>query len=494
MMRLIDDFLNKLTMYRTVLYSLCLLVVITLTFTLTGTLDFEPFDLVGSLVIIISTGFVVNQLLGRVYKVPLNNGSALITELIIFFLITPVLNPERAVSLVLITAVAIASKFVINYHGKHIFNPAALAVWIVGLVGLTSASWWIGSSALWPFVLIFGLLIARKIRRLTVVFVFAIAALIGCILAALSSNQELTEAISHLITTSPLIFLGTVMLTEPATMPSIKKHQMVFAGMVGILFATHMNILGVHIFPETALLIGNIYAFAVSPKRRWSLTYKTRTKVTEELYDYEFNPDAPLQFLPGQYMEWTIEAPLLKQDDRGNRRTYTIASAPGEKTVHIGVRMPKNMSTYKTAWANFTAGDTVYAGQVAGSFVLPHDASEKLLLIAGGVGVTPYRSMIKHLIDTNDKRDIVLLYSAKSEEEFMFRQVFDEAQSVGAQVIYVADPSPLRDAVLQKHVPDISSRKAYISGPPLMVRHTKKILRNLGVPRRSIKTDFFSGY
>lgn len=494
MLNFIDDQLNKLTMYRTVLYSLCLMVVITIVFTITGSLDFSTTDVLASLAIILASGFAVNQLLSRYLKVPINNESGLITELILFFLITPILTDKKILGLIVAAVVATASKFILNYRGKHIFNPAALGVWVVGLIGITHASWWVGSKLLWPFLLIFGILIARKIRRLTVVMLFTVAAVVSTLLLAVHNSQEIDTALRLLITSSPLIFLGTVMLTEPATMPSKKQQQFIFAAVVGLLFATHFKIFGLYIYPETALLIGNVYAFVLSPKRNWQLKLKKRTQFTSELYDYEFDTNQPLNFLPGQYMEWTLDMPLLKQDDRGNRRTFTIASSPTEQTVHLGVRMPQKRSTFKTNWFDLTEANTVFAGQVAGSFVLPGNKAEKLLFIAGGVGITPFRSMVKYLIDTRQERDIILVYAAKNEDEFMYKEIFAEASSIGLRTLYAAGSTPLSVEDMKKQIPDMRERKTYISGPPGMVRGIKTGLTKAGVNRRTIKTDFFSGY
>jgi ferredoxin-NADP reductase len=191
-------------------------------------------------------------------------------------------------------------------------------------------------------------------------------------------------------------------------------------------------------------------------------------------------------------MELTM--PVKKQDDRGNRRTFTIASSPTERAVHVGVRVPPQPSRFKQVLSEMKTGSSVQAGQVAGSFMMPSDPTEKLLFIAGGVGITPFRSMVKYLSDKQEKRDIVLVYLTKSKSEYMFRQLFDAAQEIGVKTIYVASTEPLQKSELEMHVPDLLQRKAYISGPPRMLRHIKRILTSLGVPKRSIKTDYFSGY
>src|SRR5512140_770458 len=82
-------------------------------------------------------------------------------------------------------------------------------------------------------------------------------------------------------------------------------------------------------------------------------------------------------------------------------------------------------------------GGETFAGQVAGDFVLPRDKRQKIVLIAGGVGVTPFRSMIKYLLDTQQKRPVVLFYANKSINDIIYKDVFDRAQhELGIQTIY----------------------------------------------------------
>lgn len=492
MLHKIDDLLNGITLYRLVAYGLSLLALVAIIFSFTGTLDYDPVHVVGSLLIIMTAGFVANQLLPRVWGVAANAESGLITCLILFFLVSPVLSPAKAMGLALAAVIAITSKYLIAWRGKHIFNPAAFGAFVVGALGLSSISWWVGSSSLWVFTLVLGLLVARKSRRLSMVAVFAAVSAVTTILVAAHGTVEVAESLELLLLASPLIFLGTIMMTEPSTMPPTRHQQWIFAALAGFLFASHLKLGPIYIYPEIALLIANIYAFAVSSKRRWVLKLVAKHKVSEELYDYEFMSDGPVQSQSGQYMEVTM--PVSKQDDRGNRRTFTIASSPTEETVHIGVRVPQRSSRFKQTLQHMKVGDSLLAGQVAGSFVLPRDESQKLLLIAGGVGITPYRSMVKYLSDRGQKRDIILIYLAKSQDEFMYRSVFEAAKTIGVKTLYVADPAPLTTEQIQKYVPDLLERGAYVSGPPIMVRHIKKVLRSLGVARHAIKTDFFSGY
>ena len=89
-----------------------------------------------------------------------------------FLILPPAESLKQALVLCLIALVAMLSKFVINYKGKHLFNPAALAVFVISLTNITAATWWVGSKVMFPFVLILALLMWRKVRRSEIFFAF----------------------------------------------------------------------------------------------------------------------------------------------------------------------------------------------------------------------------------------------------------------------------------------------------------------------------------
>jgi ferredoxin-NADP reductase len=150
------------------------------------------------------------------------------------------------------------------------------------------------------------------------------------------------------------------------------------------------------------------------------------------------------------------------------------------------------------------SGDTIVAGQLAGDFTLPKDPKQKLAFIAGGIGITPFRSMIKNLIDRGEKRDAILFYSNRSADEIAYRDVFDDAeQKIGMRTIYITTGAGTPNAdggnrltadTIKKEIPDYGERMFYLSGTHAMTNAFEKTLREMGVPRANIKTDFFPGF
>ena len=497
MLRKIDDFLNNMTMYRLLTYGLGLLAAVSLAFGLAGVLSIKPAGMLLSLILLIVGCYGMNKLMAIIWDIPANNESWLITALILFFILPQATTLQRGIYILLAGAIAMASKYIINWQGKHLFNPAAFAAASLGFFGfggLLGTTWWVGSSVLWPFTLVLGLLVVRKIHRFPLLLSFVLVSLITIVIVALTRDGSVVDALKTSFSSSPLIFLGTIMLTEPSTMPPIRRQQLLFGAVVGLLYAGQFHFGSFYIYPTMALLIGNMYAFTVSPKYRLRLTLKEVQKISDRVYNYVFTSDAshrPLAYQPGQYLEWTISG--VKFDSRGNRRTFTIASSPTESTIQLGVKFYQPSSNFKQALKALKPGSHIYAGQLAGNFTLPSDPTKKLVFIAGGIGITPFRSMVKYLVDNGQKRDIKLFYFVSDQTEIAYADVWQQAKANGIDVIPVIN-GKLDEAFVKTSIPDHAQRSFYLSGPQLMIEGYRATLRKIGIPIRQIEADYFSGY
>lgn len=491
-------------MYRLVLYYLVVLLSTAGVFGLLGILPYNPANLAFSTLLILATCWASNAVFARTFGAIPNVESVYITGFILALIITPV-APTSVTGigfLIFASAWAMASKYIFAIGKKHLFNPAAFGVALSALVIGQSATWWVaGNFALLPFVLVGGLLITRKIHRFDLVVAFSIASLFTIALTAGGINP--LTAILQTLQHSSFFFLALVMLTEPLTMPPNWWLRIIYGAMVGFLFAPNIHLGNFYFTPELALLIGNVFVYLVSPKGRFMLTLLEKKEVAVGTYEFIFTPDRPLTFRPGQYLEWTLGH--TPSDTRGNRRYFTIASSPTEDTVRLGVRFYEPESTFKRALKELKPGDMISASQLAGDFVLPKDQKKKLVFIAGGIGVTPFRSMVQYMVDTKDARSAVLLYSNKTANEIAYKDVFERAgQEIGLQTLYALtnEPAPILgtysgfiDAeLIAKGIPDYKERTFYISGPHGMVTAFEKTLQEMGISRFNIKTDYFPGF
>lgn len=503
-MNAIDNFLNKITMYRLVLYYLVVLLVTAAIFGFFNILPYNPANLAFSTLLILATCWLTNTVFVKGFGAMPNVESIYITGLILALIITPVASTDYVGVgfLIFASAWAMASKFIFALGKKHIFNPAAFGVAFGALVLGQSATWWVGGNLpLLPFVVLGGLLIVRKIHRFDLILSFGIVSLLTIVITANGGNY--LNAITQTLLHSAIFFLAFVMLTEPLTMSPSRLSRIVYGAIVGFLFAPNVHLGSFYFTPELALLIGNVFVYIVSPKGRFTLTLIEKKELADGTFEFVFSPDRPLIFRPGQYLEWTLAHHF--GDDRGNRRYFTIASSPTENVVRLGVKFYKPASTFKRALWAMQEHDTCSASHIAGDFVLPKDAKKKLVFIAGGIGVTPFRSMVQYLVDTKDPRSTVLLYSNKTASEIAYKDIFDSAaQTIGLKTVYALtnEPTPVPGtysgfidaALIEKEIPDYKERIFYLSGPHGMVEAFKKTLSDMGVSRFNIKSDYFPGF
>ena len=474
-------------MYRLVLYFLLVLLGFALILTLFGILPFNGIALVGTVSFIFATCWITNRIFAYIFKIPANPESVYITSFILSLIITPAADFHKLPFIFWVSVLSISSKFIFAIRSKHIFNPAAIGVLVTGLGITGSASWWIGTTWMTPLVLIGGLLIVKKIDRWDLVLSFFAVSLPIIFMSTIIGGGDITQLVRQVFLDSPILFFAFVMLTEPLTSPSRKIFKISYGALVGLLF--------VNTTPEMALVLGNIFSYIVSPKERLLLHLKEKIQLTADTYDFVFGLNQKINYAAGQYMEWTLGH--HNPDARGSRRYFTLSSSPTENNLRIGVKFYSNGSSWKKSLLAMTAGQEIVASQLTGEFTMPKDPNKKLVFIAGGIGVTPYRSMIQYLLDTNQKRDIVLLYSSKTAGDFVYKDVFEKAEvQLGIKTIYVpSDTMGYIDAKkVSAEVVDFKDRTFYISGPHLMVDAFKKSLSQMGLSRSQIKSDYFPGY
>lgn len=507
MLKYIDDLLNRITMYRLVLYYLIFLALAALGLSYFNLLSFAPADIFISSAVILIISWASNLLFARVFKIPSNSESFWITALILILIISPqkyAAGPNYFLFLGWASVLSQASKYILAIRRRHIFNPAALAVAITSFAINHSASWWVGTLYMLPFVFLGGVLVVRKIRRADMVWAFLGAALATIIFTS-ATGGNFWFIVYRSLAFSSLFFFAFIMLTEPLTTPPKKAGRIAYGLLTGFLFAPSIHFGSFYSTPELALLAGNVFSYIISPKTKYLMTLKSKIKTGADTADFIFEADRRAKFQAGQYLEWTLGHD--KADSRGNRRYFTIASSPTEPEVRVGVKFYPNSSSFKTKLISLKTGDQLLAGQLAGDFVLPRNKNQKLAFIAGGIGVTPFRSMVKYLLDKNEQRNIVLFYSNKTADEINYSDVFTQAgEKLGMKAIYtLTDDNRVnknwRGAVgkitpqmIIQQAPDYLQRIFYISGPNAMVTAFEKTLKSMGIHKNHIKTDFFPGF
>ena len=482
--RLLDHINDHVTSYRLVLYFLLTILGWAIIGSLFQQVPYTAGEIVISAAWVIAVCWLANLGLSRFLDIPANRESDLITGLILSLILTPAAHGGSYTVVALAAIAAMASKYVITLQKSHIFNPAAVGAFIAGEVFHKYPAWWVGTKFITPVLVIGGLLVLRKMNRFIMFGVFGATFLLYLIYGTNSgSNHHLLW--SEIISTQ-VLFFGLIMLTEPVTSPARFNIGVLYALVVGILYTDSRF----QFTPEEALLAGNLLTFLLARNRRYQVKFIKRIEEAENIYSYLFTKPPGFKFRAGQYLEWTVAH--SKSDRRGNRRYLTIASSPSEPGLMFTIKQPPRASAFKQMLSQLKPGDKLLASRLAGSFVLPNNPAQKVAMLAGGVGITPFRSMIKLAIDNKDKRDMILVYTASNQDEFAYRDLFEKARAAGIAVHLVEER--LDAKLITKLLPDFKDRRFYISGPYQFVGAMQNELINLGAASTQLVTDFFPGY
>ncbi|SDQ05321.1 FAD-dependent oxidoreductase [Microbacterium sp. cf332] len=501
--------LGRVSMYRFVLVALAVLAVIAFVLTLSGELAGDPLALPVSLVVLVAAIALVDaiaqRMLGRTWRIE----SAAITALILLFVLRPTLEPSGLVGLGVAGVVASASKYVLAWRGRHIFNPAAVGATVLTVVSipfpdLGASAWWVGSPALAVPVIVLGLLVLVRTEKVRVVALFLVVAIAVALVRTVVQYAQVSipvdgTVIGQVLLSSPFLFLGAFMLSEPLTLPPRRRQQYVVAAVVGALAGWPILIGEISLGQERALLVGNLLAFFFAWRAAVRLRFVERTALTPSVRELTFRAHRGFRFRPGQYLE--LEVPHRRADARGTRREFSIVSAPAElPEVRIAIR-EGSQSSYKKALALVEPGRELPVTGVWGDFVLPARTDAKVLLVAAGIGVTPFVSQLREMRLAGERRDVVMVYVASEAEELAFR---DDIVAAGIPVMVVTRDEPrelpahwtwtggarLEAATLAGLVPDLAERHAFISGPPRLIADLAPALAKA----RSLTTDAFAGY
>lgn len=494
---MLDRWLGRFTMYRLVSLTLGVIALVAVALTAAGRLGDGVFGvgaMLLSLLVFVVASLGSNALIGRWVGAHPHLESSLITALLLWFLYWPSSEPSTLAWFAGAAVLANASKYVLAVRRRHLFNPAATGVvllellrWPTHLESIPSTSWWVASDVLLPVVVVGALLVLYRTRRLAVGLVFAVIAAGLIIGAQMSFGAQLTDAITLTFNAFPVVFFAGFMLSEPLTLPPRRNQQLVVAAIAGVLFAWPLAaqwIFGraIVIGPfestyEFTLVVTGALAFVLG-QRAASLTLKERRALGADTFEYRFESASRLPFAPGQYLELHVPH---RADARGERRMFSIASVPGDD-VTVAIREPQKASSFKQALAALPAGARLGATSVHGDFVWP--TSGPVLLVAGGIGITPFMSQLR----AHQGRDVVLVYGVRDAEQAPY---LDELEQIEGLELHLLVGDALTAEAIAAVVPDLADRVALVSGPPAMVAALRRGLR--GRVRR-VHTDVFLGY
>lgn len=499
MISAVDRALGRITMYLLVTGILLVIAVVALVLSLLDVLSVDPLALLASAAVLSAVTWAANEALARLFRTRQHTSSGSITALLLLFVLQPTLDPAGLLGLAVAALVAAASKYLLAWRGRHLANPAAVGALVVGITGLAFPSWWVGTPPLLPLVAVGALLILWRTRHLGMGLLYVLVSVAVIVVQFSTDGLPFDSALSIALLSSPVVFTAGFMLSEPLTLPPRAWQRLVLAVVVALLANVHYSFGLYGNTPELALVAGGVLAFLLGQRRAVKLELVSRRQLTPTAWEFRFRPLAPVRFEAGQYLELTLPHP--HPDKGGNRRVFSITSAPGDPEVAVGVRIRDDASSFKRALLALEPGSRVRATGVWGDFTLPRDPDAKLAFVAAGIGITPFLSHLRALGPRAAHAE--LLYAVRSASDLAYRDEL-AASGVPVSVLSPDDPGALpanwtwlgTDALtaeaVHRAIPDAAERHVFLSGSPTDVSALRRALRSAGT--RRIRTDVFLGY
>lgn len=220
-----------------------------------------------------------------------------------------------------------------------------------------------------------------------------------------------------------------------------------------------------------------------------------------------WEPEKPVNFRPGQFFYFTI--PKLKYpDSRGTTRHFTISSSPTEGNELVFTTKLKNASGYKKTLDELQIGSIIDGEGPNGTFILDSDNVEPNIFIAGGIGITPFRSMIKFATDKKLGTQMHLIYSNSTPDEISFHDDLKNMTMENSNFkmdITITHPEKLKEKwqgltgrineqLIKNLAPDSDNSIFWVCGPPEMVDGIEEVLEKMNIHSDNIRSEKFTGY
>ena len=209
-----------------------------------------------------------------------------------------------------------------------------------------------------------------------------------------------------------------------------------------------------------------------------------------------------VEFRPGHYF-WVELPDRGHSDDKGLRRHISVVTSPTERGV-LGLATRMRDSAFKRTLAELEVGDEVDVEHPKGNFVLPADTSREYVFLAGGIGITVFRSMLRYIADTGEPYRITLVYSNRDRESTAFLDEVGEleARIPGLRVVLTMTQDEGWDGearhidaeMLRDHLGSLDRYVFLVAGPPDMAKGVEQMLKDAGIDEERVLADSFSGY
>ena len=229
------------------------------------------------------------------------------------------------------------------------------------------------------------------------------------------------------------------------------------------------------------------------------LTLIETKQETPEVKSIKLGLPERIDYKPGQYMAVELD---VDDPENGNSRPLSIASSPTENFLLFSTKISQTL--FKQKFNSLKVGDKVKLKGPMGIFTLKEDAKE-VILLGGGIGITPFRDMIKYSVDKKLPIKLTLLYSNRTPADIVYKNewVIFEKQNKNLKVVntitenttgWSGKTGRINESMIKEFCDDVDNAIFYICGPPGMVDGLSNLLKTMNINPQNIKVEKFVGY
>jgi ferredoxin-NADP reductase len=220
---------------------------------------------------------------------------------------------------------------------------------------------------------------------------------------------------------------------------------------------------------------------------------------TYNVRSFRFAKPQTLNYKPGQFMLVTIKA----EDGKQLTKPFSISSSPTEKT-HVEFTKKLSDSEFSAALKALKTGDWAVIDAPYGKFTFEGE-HEKIGLLAGGIGITPFRSICRYCTDMRLNTKVTLLFGNRTENDIAFKEELEamQKQNKNLRIVFILNEpgsewkgstGVITAEMVKKEIPDYKETVFYTCGPPVMVEIMEKVIEQLGLPKMQLNREYFAGY
>jgi len=221
-----------------------------------------------------------------------------------------------------------------------------------------------------------------------------------------------------------------------------------------------------------------------------NLTLVDKINIVDNVWEFKFKSDSPIEWVAGQYIK--VKLTHENTDTEGDERYFTISSAPFENIIKITTRVTD--SSFKKALAGLNIGDSLAMIKAPSGDFVWQDSQYPVAFIIGGIGITPFISIIKQKVHDGKKLNTILVYNNRT-DAVPYKEMIDNWSVLDPTLAVKYEIGTKLDIdKLEQLIPGLKNISTYISGPELMVEAIANQLLEYGLSDQQIKKDHFINY